>query len=226
MTVVDLGIRRRSPWVRRAIIAVAVLLIAVVVWVVWFSRVFAVNEVRVVGATGLAADAVVQAAQVPVGAPLAQLDADAIVGRVQQLTWVGDVEVRRGWPSSVVLAVTEREGIARHDGQLVDAAGVAFTPIGQIPRDLPLVRAEGAALEAAMAVYTSLPDTWRERVVRVAATSRDDVALTLRSGAVVRWGSAERAEFKAKVLDALIRRKAAIYDVSAPELPTTQGRNR
>jgi cell division protein FtsQ len=226
MTVVDLGIRRRSPWVRRLVLMGVVALAAVLVWVIWFSHLFSVNEVRVVGASGEAADAVVRAAQVPVGAPLAQLDAATIAERVRALAWVGEVEVRRGWPNSVVLAVEEREGIARVEGQLVDAEGVAFTPIGMIPRGLPQVRAEGAGLAAAMEVYIALPDKWRERVVRVAANSRDDVTLTLRSGAVVRWGGPDRSEFKAQVLDALIKRKAAIYDVSAPELPTTRGKNR
>jgi cell division protein FtsQ len=226
MTVVDLGVRRRSPWVRRAIVIGALLLAAGFIWVVWFSQIFSVNEVRVVGATGEAADAVVRAAQVPVGAPLAQLDANTIAVRVRELAWVGDVEVRRGWPNSVVLAVEERAGIARIEGQLVDEQGVAFTPIGIIPRGLPQVRAEGPALATAMDVYTALPDPWRDRVVRVAATTRDDVTLTLRSGAVVRWGSADRSDFKAQVLDALIKRKAAVYDVSAPELPTTRGKLR
>jgi cell division protein FtsQ len=226
MSVVDLGIRRRSPWLRRMLVIGGLVLAAVLVWVVWFSHLFSVNEVRVVGASGEAADAVVRAAQVPVGAPLAQLDADGIAERVRELAWVGEVEVRRGWPNSVVLAVEEREGIARVEGQLVDADGVAFTPIGMIPRGLPQVRADGPGLAAAMEVYTALPDKWRQRVVRVAANSRDDVTLTLRSGAVVRWGSADRSDFKAQVLDSLIKRRAAIYDVSAPELPTTRGKNR
>lgn len=225
-TIIPFRLNRRSPWIRRGLIVLGLVLAAGLVWMVWFSHVFAVREVNVVGASGDAADAVVRAAQVPVGAPLAQLDAALISERVRTLPWVGEVEVRRGWPRSVVLAVDERTGIARREGQLVDAAGVAFTPIGPIPRDLPLVRAEGAALESAMAVYTGLPEKWRNRVIRLTATSRDDVALTLRSGAVVRWGSVEQSDFKASVLDALIKRRAAIYDVSAPELPTTQGKRR
>ncbi len=49
----------------------------------------------------------------------------------------------------------------------------------------------------------------------------DDVALTLRSGDLVRWGSVEDADLKASVLAALMKRKASVYDVSAPRLPTT-----
>lgn len=224
MTVVDLGVRRRAPWLRRALVVGGLVLAAAIIWMVWFSQIFSVNEVRVVGAAGEAADAVVRAAQVPVGAPLAQLDAETIAERVRELAWVGSVDVRRGWPNSVVLAVEEREGIARFEGQLVDAAGVAFTPIGLIPRGLPQVRAQGSALQEAMAVYTALPEKWRDRVIRVAANTRDDVTLTLRSGSVVRWGSADRSDFKAQVLDSLIKRRAAVYDVSAPELPTTRGK--
>ena len=37
----------------------------------------------------------------------------------------------------------------------------------------------------------------------------------------MKWGSADEPEFKAAVLDALLSRRAQIYDVSAPELPTT-----
>jgi cell division protein FtsQ len=225
-TIIPFRLNRRSPWVRRGLVAIVLLIAATLVWMVWFSHVFAVREVSVVGASGEAADAVVRAAQVPVGAPLAQLDAALIGDRVRSLAWIGDVDVRRGWPRSVVLAVDERTGIARREGQLVDASGVAFTPVSAIPKDLPVVRAQGPALEAAMAVYTQLPEKWRGRVIRLTATSRDDVALTLRSGAVVRWGSAEQPEFKSSVLDALIKRRAAVYDVSAPELPTTQGKRR
>jgi cell division protein FtsQ len=72
-----------------------------------------------------------------------------------------------------------------------------------------------------MAVLASLPRNLSRRVVAASATSRDDVDLTFRSGDVVRWGSAERSEFKSEVLRALLRRKADLYDVSAPELPTT-----
>ena len=53
--------------------------------------------------------------------------------------------------------------------------------------------------------------------------ARDDVVLTLRAGAAVRWGSAERADRKAQVLRSLLPVRAEVYDVSAPDLPTTSG---
>jgi len=145
-------------------------LAAVVVWLVWFSSVLSVRDVRVVGVTDERAAEVLSAAAVPTGVPLARL-------------------------------VFELDQV--------------------LPRKLPKIRAEGAALEAAVAVLQSLPDDIRDRVVTVVATTRDDVDLLLRSGDEVRWGNASQPEMKAEVLRALLKRKADMYDVSAPELPTT-----
>jgi cell division protein FtsQ len=217
---------RPRRWLRWVLGVGVVAAIGAGVWVFWFSATFSVEKISVVGAEGEAAEAVQRAANVPLGTPMAQVDSDAIRNRIQQLAWVDEIEVRRGWPTTVVLAVSERSGIARRDAQLVDATGVAFTPVGIIPTGLPAVRASGPALVSAMAVYTALPEDVARRVIRITARSRDDVTLTLRSGAVVRWGNAEQTPFKAEVFRTLFKRKAAVYDVSAPELPTTYGEKR
>ena len=46
--------------------------------------------------------------------------------------------------------------------------------------------------------------------------------MTLRDGASVRWGADEGAVRKAEVLQALLRYKAKVYDVSSPDVPTTR----
>ena len=169
-----------------------------------------------------AAQEVQNTASVPLGEPLAQLDTDAIAQHLSTIGWIDHIDVRRGWPHDVVIAVTPRTPIAtRGDGTVVDATGVAFTPVAVVPAGLPTVHAENLGLVAAMGVLTSLPDDIRQKVVSLKATTRDDVELTLKSSAIVRWGSAEQAELKAEVTRALLKRKAKIYDVSAPELPTT-----
>jgi cell division protein FtsQ len=202
-----------------------VLLSAAVVWLVWFSSVLSVREVRVLGVQDARASEVLAVAAVPVGVPLARLDTGAAEQRVRDLPWVASAEVRRGWPIEAVIAVTLREPIAVMESDprrlAVDADGVVFEMDQALPGRLPRMRAEGAALEVAVAVLQSLPDDIRDRVVTVVATTRDDVDLLLRSGDEVRWGNASQAETKAEVLRALLSRKADMYDVSAPELPTT-----
>lgn len=217
---------RLSRRQRRVLLVVtAALLAIVVVWLVWFSSVLSVREVRVAGVEGARASEVLAVAGVPVGVPLARLDVASAEQRVRDLPWVASVEIRRGWPSEAVVAVEPRVPVAalESDPRLsaVDASGVVFTAAEPLPRRFPRLRAEGPALEAAVAVLQSLPPDIRDRVVTVAATTRDDVDLFLRSGDEVRWGSADQAEMKADVLRALLKRKADMYDVSAPELPTT-----
>lgn len=216
--------RRRRR--RRILVLICLTLIAAaVVWVVWFSSLLSVREVRVVGVQDARATEVLAVAAVPTGVPLARLDTGAAEQRVRELPWVATAEVRRGWPVEAVIAVTLREPIAVMESDprrlAVDADAVVFEMEQVLPRGLPRMRAEGAALETAVDVLQSLPDDIRDRVVTVVATTRDDVDLLLRSGDEVRWGNASQAEQKAEVLRALLKRKADMYDVSAPELPTT-----
>lgn len=213
--------RRVGP---RARVAIAAVIATALGWLVLASPVLAVREVSVVGATGRAAEEVAAAAQAPMGEPIARVDTGLLASRVLALPWVASVEVRRGYPSALVIAVTERVPVARlASGGFVDASGMAFSPTGAEPEGLPVIDATGVGQEAAARVIASLPPSLAPRVVRASASTRDDVELELRSGSVVRWGSAEEPAFKAQVLEALLGRRAERYDVSAPELPTTSG---
>jgi cell division protein FtsQ len=109
--------------------------------------------------------------------------------------------------------------------QGVDADGVVFAPQADLPEDLIVVTADGPALHASIEVLQALPPEIKGRVTRVAASTRDDVRLHLKSGSIVRWGSAQEPEFKSQVLLALLPRRARVYDVSAPQLPTTLNEN-
>jgi len=214
--------RRRRRW-RIAGIVVAGCLAVAVAWLVWFSPVLSVKVVRAVGVVGKQADAVVSAAAIPIGTPIARVDADAAAAAILGLPWVSSVDVRRGWPSEIVLAVTSRSPIAIDGatGRAVDADGVVFEASGPLAKNLPKVTAQGESMTAAMAVLGTLPVDLSARVASMSASTRDSVDLVLRSGAKVHWGSADQAAFKAEVLRALLRHRQDVYDVSAPELPTT-----
>lgn len=217
--------RPRRRWLRPVLVLIAILVIASSVWAVWFSSLLAASGARVVGVEGGRADAVLAAAAIPVGMPLARIDTAPAERAVRALPWVLDADVRRGWPSEIVVAVTPRIPIAvivAGSGRSgVDAEGVVFPAAGALPKGLPTVSAEGVGLAASMAALATLPADLARKVVSVSATTRDDIELTLRSGDVVRWGSADQPELKAEVLRALMQRKADVYDVAAPEVPTT-----
>ena len=218
--------RRRPRWLRVLVWTVVVLLIAGAVWAVWFSSLLSTRTVRVVGVPeGPAASAVLAAAQVAIGVPLARVDTSAAQQRVAALDWVATADVRRGWPNEVVVAVAPRTAIARvgTGDRFVDATGASFQPATaptKADRQLPLVQAEGSALAAASQVLADLPPRILGRLVSIAATTVDDVTLTLRSGDQIRWGSADEASRKIEVLAALMQHRADVYDVTSPETPT------
>ncbi|MEY4322220.1 MAG: hypothetical protein RL410_1, partial [Actinomycetota bacterium] len=154
------------------------------------------------------------------------VDANGVASRVNDLPAVASVEVRRVWPHSIVLAVTEPTPVAvvgsPGNWQYVDFEGEIFGKLTSKPKGLlSLSAAKPAARKAAAQVATALPAWLKDQVLTVSATSGDDVNLRLAGNLTVRFGSAERIARKAAVLKALLKVKARIYDVSAPDVPIT-----
>lgn len=214
-----------------ALLLVVVGAVGAVTWLVGWSSVLALETVRVTGATGELRADVLAAADAPVGRPLVRVDTDAVQRRVAAVPEVADAQVSRSWPRGLTVRVEPRVPVAVvADGEswrLVDAEGVAYTRVPTAPGELPEIGVgageEDQAVRAeAVAVVTALPPELAVAVVSVRAESVDDVRLELVGGAEVVWGSAERSARKAQVLAVLQAQQAAVYDVSAPDRPSTR----
>lgn len=227
--------RHRHRKTRRTLlrtVLVAVVLVALVGglgWLVGFSTVLAAKHVAVSGVSALDADEVRRVAQVPTAVPLARLDVKAVARRVATLKPVKSVTVTRAWPDTVKITVTERAAVfavRQPDGRLIfDARGLGFrtaatAPKGVLGADVNLT--DVAALTTVGSVVDALPPALKARVALVQAPSANAVSLRLKSGDLVIWGGAGDSELKAKVTLALLRRRAHVYDVSAPLSPTTR----
>jgi len=227
----------RRQWLRRWLVwrvllgvGLTVVLVAVGVWLVWFSSVLGVAGVDVEGARTLTEDEVRTAAAVPSGEPLATLDVREIEERVEGLPAVRDADVSRSWPDKVLIRIEERRVVAvfgvgeRYRG--MDATGVVFRDYGRQPSGLPLLRADGeltaeVRTEGA-AVAGSLPRAIAKMVSHIELRTIDQIDLHLRDGRTVVWGSAEESDKKAAVLALLLAEDAQVYDVSVPGRPTTR----
>lgn len=218
-------VRRRRWRIFRFTALVAVVLASVVVWIIWFSSVLVIRKVEVSGVSGILVNRVLAAAEVPIGLQMAKLDTAAIDAGIAALPWVQASAVVRAWPRGVVLIVEPRVAIAELEGSsaAVAADGAVFVPPEPLQPGLPKIRGDGVGIVTAVRVLESIPQDLRSRVALVSATTRDDAEIFLDSGVVIRWGSAERPILKARVLAALMKTRARVYDVSAPELPTTIG---
>jgi cell division protein FtsQ len=208
--------------------------VALACWLVFGSPLLAVRTVQVDGASALTAEQVVGAAGIGTGTPLVRVDTAAAAARVARLPQVAAVEVTRGWPQTVVVTLVERVPVAVVEDagsrSLVDRDGVLYDtitgdpPSGVVPLTVTDPGPDDAATTAALGALTSLPRDVRDQVTGVAATSADDVTLTLTDGRTVLWGSADKTDRKSRVLDGLLDQieagtlePAGTLDVSTPD---------
>jgi cell division protein FtsQ len=232
----------RSRFNRRRLVtrlvALRVFIAAVVVlcvvgffgWVVFFSPWLAADKVAVAGATTIPVQEVEAAAGVPVGTPLVRVDLARIKASVARLPAVRTVAVRRSWPHTIAIAITERKPVAslyrQGEWQQVDAHGVVFRQSASRPKAIPVIAvnqsAEGNLLPEAARVAASLPAELASQTRRITAATMDSITVRLKNSDVVMWGSAAESYRKVEVLRALmVQGKATRYDVSVPGQPAT-----
>ncbi len=220
------GSRRRR--VRRRWWVAAAVTVAGLGWLGWGSPATLVEHVVVEAPRGLSAESIRLASGISAADHVPAVDADAVRAAIMgAIPAVADVQVQRSLPHTIRLEVTARSPLAAvQSGKgflVMDADGVVYDTVGSA-RKLPVIRARtDEGRETARLVLLSLPPDLRADVRRVAASTAQDVTLTLKGGATVRWGDPDRAELKSRVLAGLVAVKADVYDVSSPLQPTTTG---
>jgi cell division protein FtsQ len=217
---------RRRRWGRLVLRALLVLVPVVLLgWLFLASSLLAVDRFQVTGAERLTPEQVVEAAAVELGTPLARVGNGQARARVRQLPPVDDVRVRRVWPTTLRIDVTERvpvAGVAGRDGAaLLDRQGVSFATEPALPTGLPRLQVaapgpDDPTTRAALAVLLDLPPELARQVGVLRASTPSDVAFELRDGRTVVWGAAGDTDTKAPAVLALLRMPGELYDVSAP----------
>lgn len=209
-------------------------LIGAVIWVVFFSTLFALDPSRVIvegnEEESLSSAQVLTSITPYEGVPLPRIPTSKIEESIESHLVVDDAEVTRRWPSGLRVSITLRTAVmaekTANGYSLVDANAVAFQAVANAPSGLPLVSlAEGDdrldAATDAMTVWSSLSDSMKPQVASINANG-STVTLSLTSGASAAWGTPDENELKSQVLEVLISQRAASrYDVSSPAHPVT-----
>lgn len=217
---------RRRQQARRAAIAGAIMLVAVLlVWLIFGSAVFAVKSVDVEGQQILMAEQVSEQAAVPIGKPLARIKVNGIAERVEQLPAVGEAEVRRGWPNTLLIKVQERTPKFQiKDGagfNWIDEQGVVFHVTGDA-QPVPLVSADLAdqnLLRGIAEMINALPADVQSQIAGIDATRINRITINLSDERQIIWGNVKAPAEKGTVLAVLLKQPGKIYDVSVPSHP-------
>lgn len=230
----------RSKRKRFLAAAVAAATLACALWIVLWSPLLKVREVRVLGARHTSSHDVATAAQLDASDNLLLLSAGEVTRKVESLPWVAEAEVERVLPGVVRVRVVERRpaivlalGAARwtldERGHVLAAAEAeAELPVlagVQIQRVEIGSRVRAAAVAGALRVWRSLPTVLSDRVAAVFAPTLERITLSLDTGVLIRYGGAHDLEAKNAVLRALLRRieerglEAAYIDVRVPTSP-------
>jgi len=218
--------RRRNLWIAAAGTVVA--LVAFVLVGV-FSPLMALRTIEITGTNRIPAADVAQALEGQLGTPLPLLDLAEVKAELSEFSLIRSYVTESRPPDTLVVRIVEREPVGAITSaagfDLVDAAGVVIQSGPDRPQGYPLIDAaggaSGAGFQAANAVVRALPEGIRGQLDTVTAATKDDVTLTLGGGARVVWGNAERSEYKAIVLAALLVShpvgSVTEYDVSSPD---------
>ncbi|MGI5292403.1 cell division protein FtsQ/DivIB [Nonomuraea polychroma] len=199
-------------------------------WLVFFSPVLGVRSIEIVGNLTVPSERIKQQAGVADLHPLATVDLAGVQSRVLGIRQLASAKVDRVWPGTLKIEVVEREPLAAIAAggkfAVVDKQGVVIEIKSALPPLLPLLKvdrpAEGdPAMMAALQVIQALPDQVASKVREVRAGTAEGVTLELSDGRTVVWGGPDRPKEKARILASLLKReKAAIYDVSSPDVVT------
>jgi cell division protein FtsQ len=250
---IDPRIRQRRIEVRRdegrrrlrLLIAVGSVVVAGVLgWLATRSPLLDVDRLRVDGARHTTRAAVETAADVDRGDAMVDIDEVAVARRVEALPWVDTAIVRRDWPGTVVVSVTERRAVASARGAnrawlLVDTDGRLLARQPNPQEGLPAIEGgpfgsePGATIDGtargALDVARAIARGERVGDIPVVAVV-DGGQLELRlvhdergCGGVVRFGAPDQVRDKLlavfTVLDHVDLEGLAVLDVRVPSAP-------
>jgi cell division protein FtsQ len=210
----------KSPWSIWLILVIAVF----VWWSLYQSKWFIAQEVSVTGNERLTIEQISTLAEVPIGNSLISIDTAAMSLQLMTMPEIEFATVERGWPHTILIKVTERTPIAvaatASGFNLIDSQGHNAGVVTAPPAGLLIISAQpdSKAMLGAIKTLAAIPAQWQ--LIGLSATTQDSIVATLGSGAVITFGSSERAADKVEVAQALMEKGYSVINVSAPDAAT------
>lgn len=212
--------------------AITAAVMAILAALIWFVPIIKPSSVSVTGLDHLSAEEVEAAAAVDMQQNFLRLDETAIAHNVSELDWVDSVNVRKEFPATVSITVTEHQiaGYEETDGGIAsfDADGriVMYTeePVGGLlTTDIPADDAAAQQAREAVAIVLAALDPGQvEQLVRVSAPSADEITLITHDERRIFVGTAENLDAKITTLRYALARAEHDVDISGAPIIAVQ----
>lgn len=194
-----------------------------------WSSIFTASSVLVSGAPNNDSKKLVLASSgVEVGQKLARIEPRAIAQRLNQLSWIKDVQVSRNWiDGKVRITIEPRTPRAYFAGKTIDSSGAIFVLPGFTSTDLPNVSASNSDLGVeAISLFRTFPESFRIKVISLTAHNEANFSMRMahqERELRVKWGANEQSALKIDVFNQLLKlpenQKIRRIDLSAPHAP-------
>jgi cell division protein FtsQ len=213
----------RKPKIPRAFWLILVIA-GFVWWSLYLSKWFIAQEISVTGNERLTIEQISTLAEVPIGNSLMSIDTAAMASQLMSMPEIEVATVERGWPHTILIKVTERTPIAvaatASGFNLIDSQGHNAGVVAAPPAGLLIISAQpdSNAMLGAIKTLAAIPAQWQ--LIGLSAATQDSIVATLGSGAVITFGSSERAADKVEVAQALMEKGYSVINVSAPDAAT------
>jgi len=240
---------KRQKVVRAKRIGAALAAVALVVAAVWGvialgdAPIFDLKSVTVSGASRLSQEQVLEIARVPMGTSLFKVRTDEIAKRLESQPWIASVELDRDFPSTLHVAVEERQPAA-----VADAGGTELWVVATdgvwlgkrsedesdtlVVRDVsglkPVAGRKSASKELANAILIArgISPELKAMTRAISAPSVDKTAILTTKDVEIFIGSAVDIADKDRIAREILRRekgKVVYINVRVVERPTWRG---
>lgn len=232
--------RTLTVLIRVGIAALAAALVAALVWLLFFSPVLKLQPERisVQGANEwVSAEQVSSIAAEQAGRSLIVVSTGTIADRLKAMPGVTSAQVDKRWPHGLTITVAAQKPAAvlkSADGAMtaVDSQARVLNAVGASVAGIPVIDVdsvsaglENRAVQQALQILASLPESMRQRIGSVTAKTQDSVTTVLDGGNyTIVWGDASQLTLKKAEVNKILGDPAVIgdkhqVDVTSPRKP-------
>lgn len=221
------------------LVALSLLSVLVIGYEALHSSLFSVRHVTILGNTATTDQQILVASGLDKHPALINLTIVADETAIERLPWIERAEIRRGWPDSATVEVTERNPVATYliakgEYGVVDSTGRLLEISPSPPKGLVTLVIVGVTLvpgeslpggdEPLARVAAAVPDSILPSLSAIEATSTG-VVITLRSGALAELGQASDLVAKMTALATMLATPSVVLgphssiDLRVPDAP-------